>query len=215
MSTKNRRCIIVSGGSFSPVSITRAEGDFVIACDRGYTYCAELGLTPDLLISDFDSYDGPVDASLPVNTFAAEKDDTDTMLAIRYAVDHGFESVVLCCALGGRLDHLIANLQSLLFAQKHGLAASLLSEDTEIFTLCSSSVLIPRRAGWSLSVFALDGPAGGVDISGAKYPLRNAELLPSFPLGVSNQWAADSAAISVRDGTLMIVLSRMPELDTH
>ena len=209
---KQNRCVVISGGDFSPVSGIRPD-DFVIACDRGYVYCERLGLRPDLIISDFDSYSGPVDSEIPLNRFVSEKDDTDTMLAVRYAVEHGFHELLLCCALGGRLDHLIANLQSLVFAQKHGLPAILLSEDTEIRTLAGGALRIPRREDRSLSVFALDGPCRGVCITGAKYPLANAELLPSFPLGVSNTWAGEEAVISVEEGILLIVLSKIPAAD--
>ena len=202
-----RRCFIVSAGSFSPVPRPLPE-DFLIACDRGYTYCEKLGRSPDLLISDFDSYDGPVDADVPLAEYPSEKDDTDTMLAIRYAVEHGFDEVMLSCALGGRLDHLYANLQSLAFARKHGLSASLCSQDTEVFALQRESLILPRRHGWSLSVFAGDGPCRGVSIAGTKYTLTDAELLPSFPLGVSNQWASDEAEISVKEGVLLGILSR-------
>ena len=204
-----RRCVIVSGGTFSPVKGLRSD-DFVIACDRGYTYCDALNLRPDLVISDFDSYCGPVDSDIPLNTYASEKDDTDTMLAARYAVEHGFQSVLLCCALGGRLDHLIANLQTLVFIGKHGLPAALSGEDTEIITLSSGSVSLPRRKGWSLSVFAADGPCRGVTLSGVRYPLLDAEILPSFPIGVSNQWTEAEAVISVREGILLIVQSKIP-----
>ena len=204
------RCVIVSGGSFSPAEGLCPESDFVIACDRGYTYCERLGLKPDLLISDFDSYSGPADPSLPVNAFACEKDDTDTMLAVRCAIERGFRELLLCCALGGRLDHLIANLQALIFARKHGLSASIRSEDTEIIALADATLLLPRREGWSLSVFAVDGPCRGVCIRGAKYPLENAVVTPSFPIGVSNQWNRDQAEISVSEGILLVVLSRLP-----
>ena len=204
------RCVIVSGGDFSPVSGLLQE-DFVIACDRGYQWCEQMGLKPDLLISDFDSYDGPVAQDIRLDRHIPEKDDTDTMLAVRYAVEHGFRSILVCCALGGRLDHLIANLQAMLFAQTHGVSAVLQCEDTEIFTLRNSSLKLPRRDGWSLSVFALDGPCRGVCIRGAKYPLENAELIPSLPLGVSNQWIAEEAVISVLEGTLMIVLSELTD----
>lgn len=204
-----RRCVIVSGGTFSPVEGLCSD-DFVIACDRGYTYCDALNLRPDLVISDFDSYCGPVDSDIPLNTYASEKDDTDTMLAARYAVEHGFQSVLLCCALGGRLDHLIANLQTLVFIGKHGLPAALSGEDTEIITLSSGSVSLPRRKGWSLSVFAADGPCRGVTLSGVRYPLLDAEILPSFPIGVSNQWTEAEAVISVREGILLIVQSKIP-----
>ena len=206
---KQNRCVVVSGGEFSPVSGLRPD-DFVIACDRGYAYCKRLGIRPDLIISDFDSYRGPVDAEIPLNRFASEKDDTDTMLAVRYAIEHEFRELLLCCALGGRLDHLIANLQTLVFARKHGLRAALRSEDTEVFTLERSLMRIPRRDGWSLSVFAFDGPCRGVSICGAKYPLEHAELLPSFPLGVSNTWAGEEAVVSTEEGILLIVLSRIP-----
>ena len=209
---KQNRCVVISGGDFSPVSGISPD-DFVIACDRGYVYCERLGLRPDLIISDFDSYSGPVDSEIPLNRFVSEKDDTDTMLAVRYAVEHGFHELLLCCALGGRLDHLIANLQSLVFAQKRGLPAILLSEDTEIRTLAGGALRIPRREDRSLSVFALDGPCRGVCITGAKYPLANAELLPSFPLGVSNTWAGEEAVISVEEGILLIVLSKIPAVD--
>lgn len=209
---KQNRCVVISGGDFSPVPGISPD-DFVIACDRGYVYCERLGLRPDLIISDFDSYTGPVDSEIPLNRFVSEKDDTDTMLAVRYAVEHGFHELLLCCALGGRLDHLIANLQSLVYAQKHGLPAVLLSEDTEIRTLAGGALRIPHREDWSLSVFALDGPCRGVCITGAKYPLANAELLPSFPLGVSNTWAGEEAVISVEEGILLIVLSKIPAAD--
>ena len=208
-----KRCFLVSGGDFSPVPRPLPD-DFVIACDKGYTYCEKLGRSPDLLISDFDSYRGPVNTAVPLAEYPSEKDDTDTMLAIRYAVEHGFQEVLLSCALGGRLDHLYANLQSLVFARRHGLAASLRSADTEVYALQKESMAFPRREGWSLSVFAADGPCRGVSITGAKYPLACAEVSSSLPLGVSNKWASDAAEISVEEGVLLVILSRFsPEED--
>ena len=207
---KHTRCVIVSGGNFSEAGDFYPD-DFVIACDRGYIYCERLGLCPDLLISDFDSYSGPVAPSIPTDRFASEKDDTDTMLAVRWAIEHGFQEILLCCALGGRMDHLIANIQSLVFAQKHGLRATLRDRDTEMITLEGGSIRLPKKDGWSLSVFAVDSPCRGVCIRGAKYPLENAEILPSFPIGVSNRWTADTAEIVVKEGILLIVLSRYPE----
>ena len=206
---KQKRCVIVSGGDFSPAEGLRPGEDFVIACDRGYTYCSRLGLKPDLLISDFDSYAGPVDASVPVNAYASEKDDTDTMLAVRCAIAQDFDEVLFCCALGGRLDHLIANLKALVFSRKQGVRASLRSEETEITALMNETALFSRREGWSLSVFAADGPCRGVYIRGAKYPLEDAEILPSFPIGVSNQWAGEQAEIAVKEGILLVVQSRL------
>ena len=202
-----KRCMIISGGDFSP--IPRPDPDtFVIACDRGYAYAERCGIRPDLLVSDFDSYAGTVDPDVPIHRFRAEKDDTDTMIAIRTAIERGFTRAELYCALGGRLDHTLANLQSLVFAEKHGLSMRIHGADTEIFSLRNGSLRLPRREGWSLSVFAMEDRCRGVSIRGAKYELERAELSSAFPLGVSNEWVDDEALITVEDGILLIVLSR-------
>ena len=200
-------CLIISGGDFSPFTVP--AGAFVIACDRGYAYARSCGIRPDLVVGDFDSYSGEVDAGIPVHKLPVEKDDTDTVSALRYALDRGCREITLVCALGGRLDHLLANLQAAVFAAKQGAALRILGEDTEILTLWQGSLRLPRKEGWSLSVFAAEDRCRGVSIRGAKYELQEAELTNDFPLGVSNEWAADAAEISVREGTLLIVMSRV------
>ena len=204
----DRTCMIISGGDFSPIP-QPTPGVFVIACDRGYLYAERCGIRPDLVVSDFDSYSGSIDPDVPVNRFRSEKDDTDTMIAIRTAIDRGFETAELYCALGGRLDHTLANLQSAVFAEKHGLKLRIHSADTEIFTLQNATLHLPRMTGYSLSVFAAEDHCRGVSIHGAKYELENVELSNAFPLGVSNEWAADEAIITVEDGILLIVLSKL------
>ena len=203
-----KRCIIISGGDYSPVP-SPGEDDFVIACDRGYFYARRCGIRPDLLVSDFDSYDGPVDTDVPVNRFKPEKDDTDTMIAIRYAITHGFEEILLYCALGGRFDHAFANLQSAVFSAQHGVPLRILTEDTEIRTLKNDTLLLPRRPGWSLSVFSAVDECRGVSIRGAKYPLDKVTVSSAYPIGVSNEWAEDTAEISVEDGLLLVIQSRL------
>ena len=200
-------CLIISGGDFSPFEVP--AGAFVIACDRGYDYARSCGVRPDLVVGDFDSYSGEVEPGVPVQKLPVEKDDTDTMSALRYALNRGCREITLVCALGGRLDHLLANLQAAVFAAKQGAALRILGADTEILTLRCGTLRLPRKEGWSLSVFAAENRCWGVSISGAKYELQNAELTNDFPLGVSNEWVADDAEISVREGTLLIVLSRI------
>ena len=203
-------CLIISGGEFAPFT-PPAEDEFVIACDRGNAYALRCGIKPDLLVGDFDSYRGPVEESIPVRRLPTEKDDTDTVSALRYALDHGFRELRLVCALGGRLDHLLANLQAAVFAAVRGANVRIESTDVIVQSLRQGSLRLPRQEGWSLSVFAADGPCRGVSIDGAKYPLLERELSPAFPLGVSNEWAGDEALVSVREGTLLIVMCRIPE----
>ncbi len=200
-------CLIISGGDFSPFTVP--EGAFVIACDRGYAYARRCGVRPDLVVGDFDSYGGEVAAGIPVRKLPVEKDDTDTVSALRCALSRGFEEITLVCALGGRLDHLLANLQAAVFAAKRGAALRIVGADTEILTLRPGSLRLPRKEGWSLSVFAAEDRCRGVSITGAKYELHDAELTNDFPLGVSNEWAAPMAEISLREGTMLIVQSHI------
>ena len=200
-------CLIISGGDFSPFTIP--AGAFVIACDRGYAYARRCGVRPDLVVGDFDSYGGEVDAGIPVRKLPVEKDDTDTMSALRFALDKGYREITLVCALGGRLDHMLANLQAAVFAARQGAALRILGADSEILTLRSGTLQLPRKEGWSLSVFAAEDRCRGVSIKGTKYELVDAELTNDFPIGVSNEWADAKAEISVREGTLLIISSRI------
>ena len=93
-------CAIISGGQEDTLCGIEAA-DFIIACDRGYVYARNAGIRPDLLVGDFDSYRGALPADVPVLDLPVEKDDTDTMAAVRWAVSEGFAEIRLYCALGG------------------------------------------------------------------------------------------------------------------
>jgi thiamine pyrophosphokinase len=200
-------CLIVSGGDFSrpPEEILRAE--YIIACDKGYEYAQRLSLAPDLIIGDFDSAPQPSDGR--VERVPSEKDDTDTMLAARRALEGGWRDIAVCCAFGGRLDHTFANIQTGAFIASHGGRARLFGADTEAAVINGGSIRLPRREGWSLSLFALSDRCEGVAISGAKYSGEGFELCPSFPLGVSNVWSAEAAEISVKSGLLLVLQSKL------
>ena len=203
----SRRCLIITGGEYCPIPRPEA-GDFVIACDRGYEYCLRDAIWPDLVIGDFDSYAGSVNAEIPVRRLPVEKDDTDTMSALRYACDEGYEEVQLFCALGGRLDHTIANVQALAWCAERGIFAAIESPDTRLFSLRGAALRLPRREGFSLSVFSLTDRSR-VTIRGVKFPLEDAEISNGFPLGVSNEWTDGEALVTAHEGTLLIVESRM------
>ncbi len=205
----SKQCLIITGGEFAPFA-PPVEGEYVIACDRGYEHARRAGIRPDLVVGDLDSCRVELESGVPLRRLPVEKDDTDTMSALRLALSEGFRDIRLVCALGGRLDHLLANLQSLAFAAARGASVRIESPDTEIRTLRNGSLRLPRREGYSLSVFAVDGVCRGLCIRGAKYTLEDAELRPDFPLGASNEWSAEEAEITLREGTLLIVESRIP-----
>lgn len=198
-------CAIILGGmtdSFDHIE----EADFIIACDKGYAYAKEAGITPDLLVGDFDSYKGAIPEHMAVLNLPVEKDDTDTLAALRYAIDQGFTKIYMYCAFGGRFDHLWGNMQAASFAAHKGAFVTLYGTQQHVYIFSNRSVQLPPRENFSLSVLALSDHCEGVTIEGTKYELKEARLDNTFPLGVSNEWRG-TATISVKQGILMVVES--------
>jgi len=204
-------CLVVSGGEYSPVP-KELKYDYVIACDAGYNNCLKLDITPDIVIGDFDSFKGNPDTDLgniPVRKHNVMKDDTDTMLAIKYAIQHGYDHIIICCALGGRMDHTMANIQSLSYIAKRKLSCELISKNeymTVLYDGCSSS--FDREENACLSALSLSDTCVGVTIKGALYELTNGTLDNTFPLGYGNSWAEDTITISLEKGLLLVIISR-------
>lgn len=199
-------CLIISGGAYDTIPESH-QNSFVIACDKGAAHAARQGIRPDLVIGDFDSYAGALPPNAEVVRCPVEKDDTDTMAALKVALARGHTEIHICCAFGGLLDHLYANFQTAVYAAHHGARCVISDRSNFVTAVKDGSIELPRREGWSLSLFAVSDRCRGVTVTGAKYPLADAELTNTFPLGVSNDWAADSAAVTVRDGTLLVILS--------
>lgn len=199
-------CAIISGGAEDELSGI-PEGSFLIACDKGYAYAARAGLRPDLLVGDFDSYQGPLPEGIPVLDLPVEKDDTDTMAAVRWAVGEGFSEIRLFCALGGRLDHLLGNIQAMTYACEHGCRASVLGREASLFFLSNASITLPPRKGCSLSALSLTDRCENVSITGTKYSLHGAQVTNAFPIGISNEWEED-AVISCGSGVLLVISAK-------
>ena len=201
-------CWIFGAGSFHGLPEAIQPGDFVIAADGGWRVCRELDITPDLLLGDFDSL-GEVPDFGHILRLPVEKDDTDSMLAIKEGLRRGFRRFVLYGALdGARLDHTIANLQGLQYLADHG-ATGYLVGLREIATMIKGEkITFPASAAGILSLFCLGPTATGVDISGLHYPLENGQLTSGFPLGVSNHFEGEKSEISVKNGSLVMIYGR-------
>lgn len=198
------RCVIVTGGDYGPIGPLEKD-DFVLACDRGLAWCSKAGVVPQLLLGDFDSLKPEEEGEIPVLRYPVEKDDTDTMLAVRWAAEHGYDEVRLYCALGGSLDHLLANLQTLHFAVRAGLKASAADARTELQVLDPGEYRFAKHPGWKFSVLALTDRVEGLSIAGSKYDVENVTLTNSFPLGVGNDFKED-ITLSFRGGTAAVLL---------
>ena len=206
-----RRCFVFAAGKRCGLRQYPQEGDLVIAADAGYRYCQEEDIIPDLLIGDFDSMEIPEDFPNSehrphVERRPIEKDDTDTMLALKVGLSWHCDTFYIYGGLGGeRLDHALANLQSLLYLRRRG-AAGYLYEENFVWTVVENEALnIPRSVpDGLLSVFSLTERSEGVTLSGLRYPLSEGVLTAEFPLGVSNHFTAEKALIRVRKGALLV-----------
>lgn len=190
----------------SPDIVKGQDYSLVLCADTAKTVAESIGLFPDLIIGDFDhGVDAPVGET--VRRFPCEKDDTDTMLCLKYALLQGAAEVTVLGGIGGRLDHTVANLQTLLYAARRGCHATLTDGKNEA-TVLSGSTVIAKKERFYLSVFAIGGKAEGVTLEGVKYPLCGTTLAPDFPLGVSNEITAAEARIEVKSGYLLLILSQ-------
>jgi thiamine pyrophosphokinase len=218
--SREPKCVIISAGSFTPVDIALYDGDFCIACDAGFKYAQDLGILPDLIVGDFDSAGemGPefmsgiaeIAESDPERILKLEvrKDDTDTMKAVKIGLSRGFKKFFLYGALGGRrLDHTLANIQTLLFIKHQGAKGYIMDSDRMLMVAENETVNFNVGNTGYISVFSLSEVSKGVSLKGLMYNLEDGELKNDFPLGISNEFIIDEeAVITVKEGTLLIVL---------
>lgn len=208
------RCVIVSACPVSPAlaGLLRAD-DYLIACDAGYRNCEALGRRPDAVVGDFDSAPCPVAApGEDLVVLPHVKDDTDTEYAAKLISRQGYSEALLLGCLGGpRLEHTLANLCTGLGLEQRGVRTVLQDERSRVsYLLPGQTRTYPREDYFYLSVFPLEGRAEGVYIRGAFYELTDAVLTAGYPLGVSNEYApgSDAITLSVRKGALAVIETR-------
>lgn len=177
--------------------------DYVIAADKGLDNLKKIGIKPDVIIGDFDSL-GFVPSGENIKRLPVEKDDTDVGFAVNYAFELGYKEFVIYGAIGGLLDHTVANLQLSAYISSKGGKSVFVGDNVFVTSITNDTLKISNGKG-RLSVFALSDKAEGVFLSGLKYPLENAVIENTFPIGVSNEFTDKSAKIAVKNGTLLIV----------
>ena len=199
-------CVIFCAGGFDALARPLGAEDYVIAADGGLRHTQALGIVPAEILGDFDSL-GYVPEGATV--YPAEKDDTDAMLAARRGLELGLREFVFYGALEGpRLDHTVANFQTLQFLADRGARGFLVGRDILVTVVKNGSLTFPAGAEGNLSVFCLGPDARGVTERGLYYGLTNGVLTAGFPLGASNHFTGEQAVISVEDGSLLVLWDR-------
>ncbi len=201
------RCVIVGGADIAAYEIIKAQlktDDFVIYCDGGLKHMEKLGRKPDLIVGDFDSHENP-HMDVETITLPCEKDDTDTYFAVKEAIKRGFEEFLLIGVVGNRFDHTMGNISILLYLDAQG-KKGVIIDDYSVMEIVSDR---PAYIDDSYSYFSLlniSGTAKGIDITDAKYPLKNGEITPDYQYGISNEvLPGKTAKVCVKEGRLLLV----------
>ena len=205
--------MIFNAGEFDGLVESIGPDDYLLAADGGLVHMDRLGLTPHGVLGDFDSL-----GYVPKNAriFPVEKDDTDSMLAIRQGLQQGCRRFLLYGSLDGpRLDHTVANFQALQYLADRGAQGWLVGRSYLATVLKNGSLYFPASAHGIISVFCMGPDAHGVTLKGLQYPLENGVLTAGFPLGVSNHFIGRDASVSVGSGSLLILYDRANGLPVH
>ena len=200
------RCVIFCAAKCSGLIGPIGENDHVIAADGGLEHTRRFGIEPDEILGDFDSL-GFIPADSWV--FPVEKDDTDAMLAVRRGLKLGCREFWLYGSLDGpRLDHTVANFQTLQFLCDHGAHGYLIGNEYIVTVVKNGALRFPAGAKGTVSVFCLGADAKGVTLEGLHYPLERGTLTTGFPLGVSNHFTGCPSRIRVEEGSLLVLWDR-------
>jgi thiamine pyrophosphokinase len=209
---QTRRCVVITARTEDSIAAAlrvRAD-DFVICADGGYDLAAAEGIKPAVILGDFDSIGAPprACAGTRVLEFPAEKDDTDTLLALKHGFDAGFSDFVVVGGLSGRLDHSFANLQSASYCLDRGGRIWLVDATNKATMTDADAFTLYPEEGFYFSLFSWTESCEGVDIENAVYSVQNIRLTQSFPIGVSNAFKDGPVTVRKRSGRLLIILSR-------
>ena len=200
--------------------------DFVVCADSGYILCSLAGIKPDAVIGDFDSLPAGIvreieSLGIECIVHPIEKDDTDTMLCVKYGLAKGFDNFLIVGGIGGDFGHTMANIQTLSFLKDMGCAAEIVTEKERLFMADggmsgtsdeakpAAASTFSGRPGAKFSLISYTERCSGVSIENAKYGLSGAVLTQSYPVGVRNEFMnTEPVVVTVHSGRLLIVTDK-------
>lgn len=205
-----KRCVIIGGApiaDYEKIKEYLRADDFYICCDCGLDHAEGLGITPDLIVGDFDSHEKP-ETDIETITLPREKDDTDTYFAAKEGIRRGFEDFLITGGVGARADHTLANIYLLYFLYERNKKAVMIDDFSEMEIAGSEKVYVDDSYPY-FSFVNIAGTARGITIENAKFPLTDGEIKPGYQYGFSNEvLPGKRAEITVKEGSLLLVKDR-------
>lgn len=205
------RAYIFGGAHIQDYSKINIEKNaFIICADSGLKHVQNLKLVPSCILGDFDSYDGDISyTNVEVIKYPKEKDDTDLMIAVKYAIEKKYDDIIIYGALGQRLDHTFASVQTLNYIYEKGLTGVLVGDNDIVMIQKKGICKYSKKEDYYFSVFNMSGEFTLVNMDGFKYNVHEASISNFFPIGVSNEILSEEANIEVLSGELLIIYSKM------
>lgn len=210
----NKIIFVISGGVMDDPRFLydeiRSAGDPVVICADGAAQkLMASDITPDYIVGDMDSVDEDTlryfeAKGSRIIRHPEDKDETDTQLALECAFEMNPDQIRIFGALGGRIDHALANISLLVMCAKRGVDAKIVDRDCELFVIDRSCV-IDGRKGDTVSLLPLSSDVRGITLDGFEYPLSDGVMEIGKPYGVSNRLAGTRGTISVKSGYLLII----------
>ena len=210
---ERKKAFIYTGGTvFDEYVIEKPEkGDLVIAADAGYLVAKRMGITPNVLLGDFDTLGAEnIPEGIECLRVPAEKNDTDTQLAVSTAIERGAKEIVIVGGLSGRLDHTLSTLAILekLWERKNDrIYATLTDGKNRVRFLRNSGTILPRSQYRYFSLIAADELVKGVTLEGCKYPLKNGRISRCHQWAVSNEITGNCALVEISRGGVWVIES--------
>lgn len=184
--------------------------DYVMAVDGGYAHLQQLDIQADIVLGDFDSL-GEVPTGVRTCRFPTEKDDSDLQLAMNRLVRQTYERIVVFGALGGRLDHLLANLRICANIAELGPEVTVVGLRETAYMLTGGNSWEREageiKAGTTISIMQIEGPVEGLFVRGLKWEGDNLNIAEQPSLCLSNVTTDEPILIGLDAGKIAIIVN--------
>ncbi|CEH35435.1 thiamine diphosphokinase [Romboutsia lituseburensis] len=210
-------CIVLNGeiSNYNKLKnhILKENYDYIICADGGANHTYNMKIKPNFIIGDLDSVKEEVriyykNSDVKFEKFPAKKNETDTELCIYLAQKLNATNIDFLGALGGRIDHMIANINLLYYVKMQGIIPRIISDNEEIYIVDNEEIEIYGKKGDVISVIPINGDAKYVTLSNLEYPLENYNMKFYLPLGISNVMIENKCKIKVDEGSLLVIKNK-------
>ena len=202
-----KRCVIVGGAdiaNYDRIKSALSDDDYIVFCDSGLKHLSNLAVVPSLIVGDFDSHENP-HLDFETIILPCEKDDTDTVFAVKEAIKRGYKEFLMIGVVGARLDHTLGNVYILELLDEIGLNGRIIDDYSEMELVTQEPAYVEDSYAY-FSLINITGIAKGITIENAKYLLKDGEIKCGYQYGVSNEvLRGNKAKIFVNEGKLLLI----------